>query len=559
MISFVIPDWDTAVCDWERRIVAHESLIPFPPLFPEQAAAALRIFEQLIVVDVAGSPPMKDICRQWILDFVAAVFGSYDAETGRRLIREFFMLVSKKNAKSSTAAGIMLTALILNWRMSGEFLIVAPTIEVANNSFFPARDMIRADDELSDLMQVQEHYRTITHRTTQATLKIVAADDEAVGGKKAIGILIDELWLFGKRPNAENMLREACGGLASRPEGFTISLSTQSDDAPAGVFAQKLSYARGVRDGRIKDKRFLSVLYEFPEAMITSEAYLETENFYITNPNIGASVDPEFLERELAKSQEGGEDSVCGFLAKHLNIEIGIALKSNNWAGSLFWAQQAEPTLTLEDLLKRCEVVTVGIDGGGLYDMLGFAAVGREVGTGTWLHWAHAWIHPIALERMKKEVSRFRDFEKDGDLTIVKTIGEDIAGVADCVMRCEAAEKLERIGVDQAGIGSIVDALIERGIAQERIVGIPQGWKMVSAIKTTERKLAEGAMKHGGSRLMDYCVGNAKVEPRGNAIIITKQLAGAGKIDPLMATFDAVTLMALNPAPAQKAYDVIFI
>jgi phage terminase large subunit-like protein len=70
---------------------------------------------------------------------------------------------------------------------------------------------------------------------------------------------------------------------------------------------------------------------------------------------------------------------------------------------------------------------------------------------------------------------------------------------------------------------------------------------MTGAIKTAERKLAEGGMKHGGQRMMAWCVGNAKVEPRGNAIVITKQASGTAKIDPLLATFNAVTLMSLNP------------
>jgi phage terminase large subunit-like protein len=52
---------------------------------------------------------------------------------------------------------------------------------------------------------------------------------------------------------------------------------------------------------------------------------------------------------------------------------------------------------------------------------------------------------------------------------------------------------------------------------------------------------------HGGRPMMAWCVGNAKVEPSGNAILITKQASGTAKIDPLMALFNAVSLMRFFP------------
>lgn len=592
--------------------MARESLITFPPLFKDEAKEALKMFKELRLVDVLNRPTYGEIGRQWVFDFVASIFGSYDSgeevnstkkTKGRRLISEYFLLISKKNSKSSTAAGVMLTALLRNWRDSAEFLILAPTVEIAQNSFLPARDMIRADEELSDLCMVQEHYRQITHRNSGATLKVVAADNETVGGKKATGILLDEAWLFGKRANAENMLREACGGLASRPEGFVIWLTTQSDEAPAGVFKQKLDYARGVRDGRIDDNSFLPVLYEYPDKFLKDKSYMEQKYWFVTNPNMGASVDEPFILREFKKAEEAGDVSMQGFLAKHLNVEMGLALRSQRWAGADFW-EAAAGTVTLDLILEKSDVVVIGIDGGGLDDLLGLAVIGRmldrrkmtreeaiqfikdeseddfeeygeteidlseeaiqrtidENPISTWLLWTHAWAHSIALERRKSEASKYRDFAKDKDLTIVKQIGKDIRQVGDIVRKCEASGLLDRIGVDQAGIGAIVDEIEagdEKGelkIEHDRIVGIPQGWRLNGAIKTAERKVAEKTLIHGGQALMMWCVGNARVEPRGNAISITKQASGTGKIDPLMAMFNAVALMAMNPEPRKKTF-----
>lgn len=538
--------WTTACPDWWRRLAAGESIIP-EPLFPDEALASLEVFKGLKIVDAPGSPTIEASCAPWVLAFAGAVFGSYNSETGERLIREVMLCIPKKNSKSTIAAGIMLTALVRNWRLSAEFIILAPTKEIADNSFIPAKDMVNNDDELKTLLHVQPHLRLITHRETGATLKVVAADSDVVGGKKAVGVLIDEAWLFGKNPKAADMIREATGGLLSRPEGFIIWLTTQSNEPPAGVFKSKLAYARGVRDGRIEDNRFLPIIYEFSKEMIKSGDARKPENFHLVNPNINYSVDRPTLERLHMQAEIDGEAEMRGFLAKHLNIEIGLALMSDSWVGAEFWEAQAKLGMNLDDLLEQCEVIDVGVDGGGLDDLLGLAVIGRVRESRTWLHWSHAWAHPSVLERRKSEAPRLLDLKAAGDVTIVDRIGDDIDQLAAIVSRINQAGLLDKVGLDPAGIGAVLDALADVGIDEEQVVGISQGWKLTGAIKTTERRLAEGTLAHCGQPLMAWSCGNAKGVPSANAFLITKQASGTAKIDPLMATFNAVSLMALNP------------
>ena len=548
-------EWTTACLDWERRIVAGESLIPCAPLFPAEAEAALAIMRELRLVDVPNSPRRREICRQFVFDITAAIFGAYDAATGRRLIREFFWLVAKKNDKSGTAAAIMVTALLRNWRESGEYFILSPTKEISENSFRPAADMIRADAVLNDLLHVNDAQKLITHRNTGATLKVVAADSETVGGKKTIGLLVEELWLFGKRAGAKNMLREAMGGLAARPEGFVLYISTQSDEPPAGVFDEKLSYFRAVRDGEIADPRSMPIIYEFPKPYIEQKLYLLPENWHIPNPNLGASVDEQFLRDQYDKEKRAGDAAVNGFLAKHLNVEINQALRADGWAGAKVWERGIETGLGLEEVLERSEVCTVGFDGGGLDDLFGEYVIGRERGSKNWLAWGHALISPEGLERRKANEVHYQQFIADGDLTVVN-LPDDVAHAVALVERIRDAGLLAQVGVDAAGIGTLVDELEKIGVSQdsEQLGAIKQGIGLMGAIKTVERKLVNGTFRHNGSRMMKWCAGNAITVATPTAMRIDRSIAGFGKIDPLMALFNAAALMSMNPTASGRSF-----
>jgi phage terminase large subunit-like protein len=551
--------WDTSCRDWEERILDGRSLVPELPLFKAEAAKALRCFKRLRLPDVIGTPKLGEVCGEWFYPIVAALFGSYDPDTNIRHISEVFQLIPKGNSKSSNGGAVMLTAMIVNRRPEAEFLFIAPTMEIAAIAYKQAKGTIRLDSELSKIFQVQDHIRKITHRQTGATLQIKAADTDVITGSKAVGTMIDETHQFARKSNAAEIFVELRGALTKRPDGFLFQTTTQSKQAPSGVFASELALARAVRDGKMQNMPMLPVLYELPDRLAKDGGWKDRRYWPLVNPNLGRSTNEDFLAREVMRAEADGPAAVALIASQHFNVQIGMSLRADGWAGANYWSRGVEEGLTLDAVLERSEAVVVGIDGGGLDDLLGIAVLGREKETKQHLAWTHALISPEGLERRNANTGFYERFQQDGDLTVVEELPDDISYVTDIVEKAKDSKKLSGVGVDAIGIGGIVDALAKIGVTQEdkMLVGVRQGISLMGAIKTVERKLVDGSFKHGGQALMTWCAGNARIVPTPTGMRVARDDSGYGKIDPLMALFNASALLALNPNP-QPRYQLFF-
>ncbi|MGJ8529825.1 terminase large subunit [Maritalea sp.] len=554
-ISELKAEFQFSCPDWVERLKSGKSLIPDLPLNKKEANRAVGMFNKLCLPDVIGTPTMEVAAGDWFRDIVGAVFGSCDKDN-RRHVGEVFALVPKKNSKTTGGAGIMIVALLMNKRPRAEFLLIGPTQKIADLAFQQASGMIAADPAgyLQKRFQVHAHIKEIVDLDNGAVLKVMTFDMKVLTGSKATGILIDEVHILSKISYATNVIGQLRGGLLPRPDGFLIFITTQSDDAPAGVFLAELKFARAVRDGAITGRaaRVLPVLYEFSEAVQTDpkKPWMDPAIWPWVLPNLGLSIQIEDLLADFEQSKLKGEEELRRWASQHLNIQIGLALHNDRWRGADYWLNAADKCLTLEELIERSEVATVGIDGGGLDDLLGLCVIGRCKETKQWLFWFHAWAQRDVLKLRKEIAEKLCDFERDGDLTFCDGGTEDIMGVADIVDQIYDAGLLPEkhaVGFDPQGVAAMVDELANRGIEGDMVVGIAQGFRLSSAVWGMERKLKDGTMKHDGSAMMNWCVGNAKPNQAGNGVLITKETAGKSKIDPLCAGFDAFKLMERNP------------
>src|ERR1019366_2281023 len=419
-MAITIPVWDTSCPEWEARLMGGRSLVPELPLFESEAARALRTFKRLHIPDMIGQPTIGEVGGPWLFPIVEAVFGSFDPALGRRIVQEYFLLIAKKNSKTTSGASIMITALLMNTRPDAEFVLIAPTKEIADIALNYAAGIINTDESLQKLFHVQKHIRRITHRGNDARLVVKASDTDVITGGKQVGTLIDELHVLSNKSNAADVIVEIRGALAARPDGFLIFVTTQSKRPPSGVFKAELEKARDIRDGKLQYP-MLPILYELPRRLSINDGWKKSETWQLVNPNLGRSVDEAYLERELRAAERTGKEQLALFASQHFNVEMGVGLLLDRWAGVDHWDEHGDPTLTLKAILERSDVVTVGIDGGGLFDLLGLAIVGRDRVTKQWLVWCHAFAHKDLFDKNKQDVPRFLDFVADKDLTVVGT------------------------------------------------------------------------------------------------------------------------------------------
>lgn len=549
--------FDFAVTDWPDMLRRGETPLPKLPMNKARAEKAIAIFDSLQLPDVDGFPFLAEAAGEWFRDLMRAALASEDPETGLPLINEAFVLVPKKSSKTTNTAALGLTALILWERPNAELLILGPTQAIAERCFNQMVGMLKVNKKLAKIFHVQDHLKTITRIKTGAKLRVKTFDVNVVTGDIPALTIIDELHLLGAKNGAERVVKQITGGTITNHSALVIYITTQSDVPPQGVFKKKLDYARGVRDGRITGGKFLALIYEFPESMQVDkeEPWRDVTTWAMVLPNLGLSIHLDLLENSYAQAVEEGIESLKIWASQHLNIQIGMALHDDRWPGADHWVAAASTQpMALDDLLRRSEVCVIGVDWGGADDLASLAVIGRETGSKCWLHWSMSWARPSVLTRRKSIVSALSDFEKDGDLMMVATGEAQAEAAAEICVKVHETGLLPEeagIGLDVAGVALLQDALEARGLMSPLVAPVPQGWRLQAAISVTALKLESGRMKHARQPIMAWAVGNAKQQLRGSNYMVTKELSGAGKIDPLMATFDAAELMLRNPVAAQ--------
>ncbi len=222
-----------------------------------RGAKAWEILSRLLITEgeFAGkrigehSPP-------WQKRLTMLLFG-YTDDLGLRLIREAFVCVAKKSGKTSFAAALALTKLLLAEERRELVVCLAATRTQARLAFDAMTATIRADEELDRRFKIIEHRHTITFPATGSKATAIAAEMASVVGLNPSLAIVDELHLLGGTPKGSKLVGQIRTGSVSRREPLLLSISTAPVDRSEGVFAATYNRAKKISQATRSTRNFL--------------------------------------------------------------------------------------------------------------------------------------------------------------------------------------------------------------------------------------------------------------------------------------------------------------
>lgn len=221
-----------------------------------------------------------------------ALFGFVD-DNDLRQYRECLIIEGRKNGKTTENAAIELDMLVDDGEGSPQIYNVATKLDQAKLGFTAALKMVRASELLSK--HIRKRAADLYFDKNMGFIKALASNSNGLDGLDVHCAVIDELAAIKDR-DIYDLIKQATAARA-QPLLFCITTNGFVRD---GVFDAQYDYAKGVLEGRIRDKRFLPFIYELDGY----DEWDKPDMWIKANPGLGTIKPVEYLAGNVQKAKD---------------------------------------------------------------------------------------------------------------------------------------------------------------------------------------------------------------------------------------------------------------
>lgn len=475
------------------------------------------------------------ILEDWQKFILQQTFAWKWKATGKKRVRRVYVQISRKNAKTTLAAGVALYHLIADSENAPQIFVGANNelqAKICTNTsgrIVEGSPRLRKlyNDGLIKLNSYNEKIHTITYRKKNGQITAMSKDAKTKDGfNPSIGV-IDE---YHEAPD-DKLLNVIESGQGAREEPLLFTITTAGFNKSGPCYSNLRKVSTEILDGSAVDDSQLAFIYELD----VEDDWREEKNWIKANPNLGVSVFPAYLKDRLQQAINEGGTKEVDFRTKNLNTWVDAA---KTWIPDAVWILNSNPEIKLSDL--KGAVCYGGLDCAKSVDLNAFVLLfpefteirGKVISPFIPFLW-------LPEEKLKTpDHINYRKWCDEGYL--IKTDGNiaDYNRIREDILRSIEPYDFRGLDYDHAYAGNVASDLAGEGI---EVTPLRQGFiSLTGPTNELERMATGGLLEHFNNPVMRWMISNVVISMDAAGNIKPDKAKSQNKIDGVAALVNAI-------------------